>query len=292
MASSWSGRAAIRESAFTDDSLYLWPLRVLENLHQTFRLNESGEKQVLTILLVLDLLSLHLYASVDHMELLAGKEGFEEAQTSYTTLQQWVESREARPSLWHAGQLLKLSRALLSETVTDFHCVIIYHVSLCLWTYGTIMNQKYDRGLSSAQSGLSPPRMQDVLLDGEETFEIQSWIAFNRGRPVVSNPMRDRASDLQPVLSLQSTEALMEGIIQIVKSKYPGGNVLPPVTENLCCLMHALGTTTRRDAQNELIPHTNYSADCVPLGGEHAVDNIPLSSAKRVLRPVMYLPDL
>ena len=46
------------------------------------------------------------------MELLAGREGFEEAQAGYRILNRWAKSREARRALWQAGQLLKLVRVM------------------------------------------------------------------------------------------------------------------------------------------------------------------------------------
>lgn len=236
----WSERNVIRESSFADDGQYRWLLRVFENFHQTLKLYETNTVPQLTILLVLDLLSLHLHASIDHMELLAGKEGIEEAQVSYTILKRWVESREARQSIWHAAQILKWIGALPSEVITDFHSVMVYHVSLCLWTYGTIMDKK-----GNDVSEIFGSEAQQVILNADENLASQRWIAFNKGYPVLSR--FTKGTDSQPAhnLSLFSTRELMQESMQLIRNKYPARDVLPPATENICRVMDALGSVAK-----------------------------------------------
>jgi len=150
-------------------------------------------------------------------------------------MQRWVESREARQAVWQAGQILKLIRALPLETMNDFHLVVLYHGSLCLWTYGTITSRRCE--LPAAEAYQVP--IQDVLLDGDESVETLRWILFDRGRSVISNPAY--RSDVQ------SIGAVMQTCIQTIRSKYPSRIVLPPSTEGLCYLMHAFSTTARKN---------------------------------------------
>ena len=233
-----------RESVLPDDSQYLWLLKVFESLHQTFRLCESNAETSFSIMLLFELLLLHFHCSIDQMELLAGKEGFEEAQASYSILQRWIDNGEARQAVWRAGQILKLVRALPPETMNDFHCVALYHGSLCLWAYGIITTRRHGRLPTEAHQ----PRVQDIILDGEESLETQRWIAFDRGRPVISTAVSGGEPDRPPVISIQSTDAVMQTCIQATRSKYPSRAVLPPSTEQLCYLMHALSMTMQRTA--------------------------------------------
>jgi hypothetical protein len=237
---------ASRESALPDESQYRWLLRVFDSLHQTFRLSESSAETPLAILLVFELVLLHFHCPVDQMELLAGREGFEEAHSSYPVLQRWVESREARRALWQAGQILKLVRALPLETMSDFHCVALYHAGLCLWTYGTITSRRCGALPSEVYFSEAP----DIMLDGQESMETQRWVAFDRGRPVISNPVYGSEADVPPGISVQSTDVVMQTCIHTIRGKYPSRIVLPPSTESFCYLLHALGMTARKDPKS------------------------------------------
>jgi len=162
------------EGALAGDIQHSWLLRVFESLHQTFRLSETSAQTPAGILMVLELLLLHFHCSIEQMEVLAGREGFEEAQVTYPVLQRWAESREARYAVWQAGQILKLVRTLPPETMNDFHSVALYHAALCLWAYGTIASKR-----CAAQSEWAPTAgAQDVIIDGQESVETQRWVAF------------------------------------------------------------------------------------------------------------------
>lgn len=230
-----------REAILVEDSQHRWLVRAFESLNHQFRLPHFDRTPPFTMLLLVELLSLHFCASIDQMELLAGKEGFDEAQAAYSTLQLWVESREARQALWHSGQILKVIRDLPVEAITDFHCVAAYHVSLCLWAYGSISAKRMSNTYSDMGdmgSSLSPD--QDVVLDEDETLKTQRWIASNCGRPVFSNPQDGEVTRCGTPLLLHATGDLLEMCVRTIRLKYPSRAVLPPATENLCNLMHAL----------------------------------------------------
>jgi hypothetical protein len=57
--------------------------------------------------MILNVLLMNLHVSIDDLQLFAGREGEEQAKKIYPTLQQWVEGRDARQTLWHAGQVLR-----------------------------------------------------------------------------------------------------------------------------------------------------------------------------------------
>ncbi|KAI1498590.1 hypothetical protein F5X99DRAFT_420471 [Biscogniauxia marginata] len=235
-----------RESVLMDDSQHRWLLRVFESLKQIFRVYHPSAKLPASILLIIELLQIHFYSSIEQMELLAGKEGFEEAQMAYSALQRWVGTREARQCIWHTGQLLKIAQTITSDTTTDFSSVAVYHVSLCLWTYGTITNKISSGDVLSQPADLPPPETEDVLLDGEETVATQRWIAFGCGRPVLTNFGQQRSpAGQESRLSLMATEPLMHVCIETIRHKYLSGTAIPPTSESLCHLIRALGSTVR-----------------------------------------------
>lgn len=239
------GVISMRESTTMEDSQHRWLQRVLETLNQTYKLQQrQGSSAPASILFMLELLSLHFHTSIDQIELLAGREGYEEAQAVYQVTQRWVETREARQSVWHAGQVLRQIRAIPREYITDFHAVGVYHVSLCLWAYVVLLARRSKSGhidllgpVTAGRSIRDHPDDKDIVLDAEETIDTQRWIAVGYGRPVLSDPVHGGQT-------LQSAEALMQICVGILKGKYPGRAVLPPATEILCNFMCALGAPT------------------------------------------------
>ncbi|KAI0593162.1 hypothetical protein F4775DRAFT_579213 [Biscogniauxia sp. FL1348] len=237
-----------RESVLMDDSQHRWLLRVFESVKQIFKVYHPSAKLPPAVLLIIELLQIHFYASIEQMELLAGKEGFEEAKMAYSSLQRWVGTRDARQCIWHTAQLLRIAQSISSDTTTDFSSAAVYHVSLCLWTYGTITS-KMSPGDDSLAQSIDPALTEsdDVLLDGEETVATQRWIAFGCGRPVLTNFGQQQATPAsqEPRLSLRATEALMGMCIETIKHKYPAGTAIPPTSESLCHLIRALGSTVK-----------------------------------------------
>ncbi|KAI1633842.1 hypothetical protein F4809DRAFT_566635 [Biscogniauxia mediterranea] len=237
-----------RESVLMDDSQHRWLLKVFENLKQTLRVYHPSTKLPPAVLLMIELLQIHFYASIEQMELLAGKEGFEEAKMAYSSLQRWVRTRDARQCIWHTAQLLRIAQSISSDTTTDFSSVAVYHVSLCLWTYGTITS-KMSPGDDAVAQPIDPALTEsdDILLDGEETVATQRWISFGCGRPVLTNfgLQQPTSASQEPRLPLRATEALMNMCIETIRHKYPTGTAIPPTSESLCHLVRALGSTAK-----------------------------------------------
>lgn len=222
------------EHTLWKDSQRRWLLQALEELSHQFDLYPTESKPSVSTLLLLELLSLHFFVSIDQLECLAGKEGLDEAQSAYTMVQQWVKSSECRKALWHAGQLLRLNRALPTNSMTEFHATAIYHVGLCLWAYCMISTEE------AGDTGSSIKEIEEIMLDGEETLATQKWIAHGRAQPVLS-PGEARESNNQPhTLSRFSIRELLQICIGDIQRNYPSCKALPLTTENLCNLLHAL----------------------------------------------------
>ncbi|EME78796.1 uncharacterized protein MYCFIDRAFT_43577, partial [Pseudocercospora fijiensis CIRAD86] len=101
--------------------------------------------------MVSQLLRMNLCVAFEDLQLLAGKEGEEEARRVYPFLKQWYRSPECRQAMWHAGQVLRAARRPpglspnASRTATpdtpwlrDFNAVALYHAALAFWVYGLL----------------------------------------------------------------------------------------------------------------------------------------------------------
>ncbi|KIX01714.1 uncharacterized protein Z518_09440 [Rhinocladiella mackenziei CBS 650.93] len=186
--------------------------------------------------LIIHLLSMHVFAPFDQMELVAGKEGRAEVQRVYPCLQRWIRTRHARQAVWHASQVLRSLRELPHGQLSNFYAIAAYHAGLCLWLYGVLL-QEMDTKHSDAF--LCSPN--DVILDGDESIQSQRWINHNRGRPVISTGRpddRDGAYDRFTV-PIHSPQALVQILLRSAMSRFMGMN--SPLVDNICHLMQALG---------------------------------------------------
>ena len=184
--------------------------------------------------MILELVSMHLFAPFDQMELGAGKEGQGEAQQAYPSLYQWIHTQHARQAVWHAGQTLKSLRKLRRDEILPFHAVAAYHATLCLWIYSALSQQQQNFDvLLPSNTALH----HEVLLDGEETLDAQRWISHNRGVPVIS---RETAGDggCRATVKVTSSQALIQTVLRSVTARLLGNN--SPRVENICHLMRVL----------------------------------------------------
>lgn len=157
------------------------------------------------------LLRMNLCVAFEDLQLLAGKEGEDEARRVYPSLKQWYRSPECREAMWHAGQVVRAARrpagrspnAAHSPTpdvpwLRDFNAVAPYHAELALWAYGLLSRAIYlEQNYSSVQHG-HPTHHTPVLdydgapvrIDGDDeelsAIERHRFIAMNKGRAVIS----------------------------------------------------------------------------------------------------------
>lgn len=155
------------------------------------------------------LLRMNLCVTFEDLQLLAGKEGEDEARRISPALKQWYRSPECRQAMWHAGQILlaarrpagrspNASRAATPDTpwLRDFHAVALYHAGLAFWVYGLLTKALYldhQRGETVHSLELPVDYAGDILrVDGDESNEMTAigrdqFIRFNKGRAVISS---------------------------------------------------------------------------------------------------------
>ncbi|KAK0101287.1 hypothetical protein ONS95_006464 [Cadophora gregata] len=196
------------------------------------------ESQILASLLLT-----HLHVSFNDIQLFAGREGDEEARRVYPGLQTWVESREARTALWHAGQVVRYAKML--GGAREFLAVAVYHASLTFWAYGVLRlggERIHTVGHSSSDENLL------VWLDGDEVEDVKRFVALGSGMPCFSAAGK--------VARLSEPEKVMSAIINVLKgiddqeSARNEQTAVPPLVENLSQLITELGSAARAVMSN------------------------------------------
>ncbi|KAI0394029.1 hypothetical protein F5Y17DRAFT_429694 [Xylariaceae sp. FL0594] len=183
--------------------------------------------------LLLNLIFMNLYVSLDDLQLFAGKEGEEQARRVYPILQQWSESSEARQALWHAGQILRHAKMFPAGHLKQFYAVGVHHASLALWTYGVVTRATRNQSSMAMSHDV-------VYIDGLDSTEVQRFIGFGRGRPMFRGVRGDGGQAVEA--ALDDPRSCMQVAQEILRSNFnTGHDLLPPMVENLCLLINQLG---------------------------------------------------
>ncbi|CEJ60605.1 hypothetical protein PMG11_09174 [Penicillium brasilianum] len=175
-------------------------------LQSTRMINENHKTQdAVNRSLLIELLSMHIFAPFGQFELAAGREGQDEAKAAYWSAQAWSKRCQARQAVAHAGQAVRYLREILPSQFTDFHAIVTYQVSLCLWIYGTIA-----ANVPPSSAGSHPSIMsQRFALDMDETAKTQQWINLNRGIPTICQVVSRNGTEEGDQIPLSSTQEVM-----------------------------------------------------------------------------------
>jgi hypothetical protein len=214
-------------------------VQILE--HFRFSINETTGGSSRTTFLLLELIHMHLYMTLEDVQLFAGLEGQEEVSRVFPLLRDWVKTTEARRALWHAGQLVRFAKSLPSAFLRDFYAVGVYHASLAFWTYGLMLNSA--KQVSHEAEGTLHESI--VWLDETKTTEVQRFITIGRGSPALRGLSTPHTS-ANTVTFLRDASATMNLVIHIFRSNSdPVEASSPPLVANLIQLMGSLQNTAK-----------------------------------------------
>ena len=231
------------------------------NLHRvTLIADESQQRRLVQIIQALDIgnsdyecpgtaawsllgefASMHLHTSFDQLEVLAGREGPDEARQVYPRLRLWFQSESSRRAVWHAGQVLRHMRVLHPSTLHIFHALACYHASLCLCIYGLLTNLGGSRAASPVPS---LTEKASFLLEGEETLATRRWILLGVGNPMIATSASnlDMPPQSDDRTALNSVSKMMSVTIAIVRHKFQErSKTMPLLVDNICRLMQSIG---------------------------------------------------
>ncbi|KAL4811887.1 hypothetical protein BDW67DRAFT_141805 [Aspergillus spinulosporus] len=162
---------------------------------------------------------MHLHVNLDSIQRFAGQFGEMEARREYPKLREWALTKEARTSIWHAGQVLRAARLVLPFQLRGFDSLAIYHAILVLGHPNPV-----------------------VSLDGPETELTKSFINRSVGQPGLTLHFAD-AGISAVFCPLTSPRLVMDVGRQVYEGNFQGAtDYLPPLVENLRNLIRELGS--------------------------------------------------
>ncbi|KAL4768215.1 hypothetical protein BDW60DRAFT_225961 [Aspergillus nidulans var. acristatus] len=184
---------------------------------------------------------MHLHVNLDSIQRFAGQFGEMEARREYPKLREWALTKEARTSIWHAGQVLRAARLVLPFQLRGFDGLAIYHAILVLWVFGLLWCGEKQRDNNNPNPTSCHPNLV-VSLDGPETELIKSFINRSVGQPGLTLHFAG-AGNSAVFCPLTSPRLVMDVGRQVYEGNFQGAtDYLPPLVENLRNLIRELGS--------------------------------------------------
>ena len=224
-----------------------WHALVINSRHQElsetlqhFRVVCSGWHQAVRpeISLVLEVISMFLHMSLEELQLFAGKEDKNEARRVYHSALEWINSMDSRRAVRHAGQVIRAATAMPCGSLTGIFAIGVYYASLAFWSY-SVVSKAND---AKAAAGRSSSRMSMggdspiVLLDDEESTDVQKFISLGWGQPCLKGTQ-------SPILV--ADPCLTMHVVEEVLRAEVNHDALPPLVQSLCQLLCDLGKAAR-----------------------------------------------
>ncbi|KAL4960225.1 Zn(II)2Cys6 transcription factor [Aspergillus stella-maris] len=183
-----------------------------------------------------------LNVSPRELQQFAGRLGEEEAEITYQILQQWMNESEFRAAVWHAGQILRLTRTLPLTQLREFSAICLYQASLTLWAYGLLSKcapphtSPTIAGSTCAIAEHQSDELQ-VRLDGPECAATTAFLTLGRGVAGISLGLN------KVFCPLTDVETVMRETCDIYRDNFGLDTAsLPPLLESLITLMTGLGS--------------------------------------------------
>ncbi|GKZ36603.1 hypothetical protein AbraIFM66950_007756 [Aspergillus brasiliensis] len=189
-----------------------------------------------------ELLSMHSLTPFEQIEIIAGREGPEEAEAVLPLLERWCQTTQARKAVWHASQVIRCLHYRDAQSFTEFFAVAAYQASLCLYIYGTMAQMP-----SSSDFPSSPRSGSKFQLDGPDSPVIQRWIVLGTGIPMLGTVTS--ASAFYDGMPLGATRSILLRVRDLLYLKASQKNLLPLVT-GICDLLCALSLTEQREPRH------------------------------------------
>jgi hypothetical protein len=201
----------------------------LTKLLHNFRISSVEDTKVT---LIVELLLMHLYMSLDDVQLFAGVEGEEESRRVYPSLVQWTRTTTARQALWHAGQVLRAARDLRPGLICDFAAIAVYQASLAFWSYGIITR--------ATEPGSHPPVTITAFLDGGDDNGVKRWIINGKGNAAI----RTWTNKGENIMMLSNPDEVVGAVVGTMRANH-NETRNPPLVDNLINIMEGLRKAAR-----------------------------------------------
>ncbi|KAI1335318.1 hypothetical protein F5Y15DRAFT_251127 [Xylariaceae sp. FL0016] len=206
------------------------------DLNEFYTLICSSPKATSHLAIITELFMMILHVSPDELQRFAGKSGEEEARRAAISLEdEWVNNREARYAVWHAGQVFRNARLLPPASLRGFNAIAVYFAALTLWVYGLLSCSRATHAHDGEMH--APPTY--VLMDGHEDHEVRAFLQLGKGSPGISLT-GEAQSGAEP---LASPVGVLNISRNLLRNNYPvRTEPLPPLVESLGNLLRDLGS--------------------------------------------------
>lgn len=115
-----------------------------------------------------------LHVNLDLITRFAGNCGESAANSAYTHLSPWSQTKEARIAICHAGQVVRAVRQTPPYQIRGPDFFMLYHAIMVLWTYSMMVRDRAKKTGTMRTQPVSPPSKL-VYLD-DATLDIQGNI--------------------------------------------------------------------------------------------------------------------
>ena len=239
-------RGGFRNSGLTANSLHQEISHLMQHLSLNATEWEGGMKPAARLLH--EQCMMHLHVSLEEVQLLAGKEGEDEARKVFPILSAWAESPESRQAIFHAGQVLRAAKQHTGYMLRDASAVAVYHASLTFWAYSVLSKSlsnpdgHHQQGHSRSTPGETGNR-DFVRLDGDDSAELQRFFVLGKGVPSIRRWVEGDEANPEHDVPLSDPKSVMNVITSLLwKKNGDDEKKCPPLIVNLSKLMSSLGS--------------------------------------------------
>lgn len=161
-------------------------LRIWEKTHEVSPIDED-----VGVELFFHLVSLNLFANLDSMRLLTGREDHVGGRRVYPQLLRWRMQPASRRALWHAGQVTRIVRQRLQKSTSGSRLLwapaALHQACLVLWSYGVLSAIRREQlRLRSMNVGQVPAIPVQVDHSDQNDPDVRGFLEFGEGEPCLS----------------------------------------------------------------------------------------------------------
>lgn len=189
--------------------------------------------------ILLEYLSMVLLVPLHALHAFAGRDGESEARRMYPMLQEWVQTREARQAIWHAGQIHRSLNDNPSQSLKATCVTLLYQASITLWVYGVVMSARRSRDVSALQLAPDLNREDLVWLHGDADVAMRRFIATAEGVPALGSLEFDQWGGRQ-MCFVEDAKGTMELAVSLLKRPLGVGEGRLGIVESTTRLMSEL----------------------------------------------------
>ncbi|KAH8626860.1 hypothetical protein IG631_18878 [Alternaria alternata] len=246
--------ALMHESS--DPSSQLWARSRQEKLYHYLQREDllPGNSPAVTCLFH-QFLQMYLHVNLDLITRFAGKCGESAANSAYTHLSPWSQTKEARIAICHAGQVVRAARHIPPYQIRGPDSFMLYHAIMVLWTYSMMMRDRAKKTGTTTPMRAQPSSFLSkvIYLDdaaSENQTSINSFVLMNSGIPclrIISThqPVASESgvADRPEICNLKYPSQVMKVGVRLLDTTHPDVDreTGPPLVRALCGLMEELG---------------------------------------------------